>query len=199
MKPIAFLLVLLSFNSFSQDEEQRIKDIRKWYASIESQLENCRVDTLQDFNDSEYVIGGYVEVFGYFDTISNSYIKFEEQASYDWAYAITSYYFHEGQLFFIFTEGSGPGEMYTAEELEITEEELWNRGGEAKTIVAFEERYYYDSDGKCIRKLHKEKEFPSEEEPDLSETVNEKESVDDKDNTLIYQHGLRMLQEFVQD
>ena len=147
------------------------------------------------FYDDNYNSGGSTEIEGYYDTITKEIIKVVEMTYYDWAEDETAYYYRQGQLFFIYSKGNSPGEMYTAQELEITEEELWERGGEAKSLNFYEDRYYYH-DKKCIRHLNKSKLISVEDEADLSEVPNEKIKIEEKVVLSIQSHGYKLFQEF---
>ena len=196
MKHLLLTLLIVPALSFSQTEEDRIKDIRSWYKEVEGNLENCIKIPLTMFYDSEYVRGGSTEIEGYYDTINKVIIKIVERTYYDWAEDATSYYFHDKEMFFIFSTGSGPGEMYTAEELGVSEEELWEMGGEAKTLNYYQDRYYYQNE-KCIRHLNKAAEISSEEEVDMSKVENEKQTIDIKETLSLQHHGYKMFKEFM--
>ena len=191
MKVLSLLLFIIPMMTLAQSEEESVKQIRKWYKEVEDRLDQCIKVPVTMFYDEDYVNGGSTEIEGYFDTINKSFIKIIETTYYDWAEDITSYYFHNGELFFIFQKGSHAGEMYTAEELKLTEEELWQSGGEAKTMIFYEKRNYFNK-GICIRNLSKRKEVGSEEDGDLKEVDHEKIATDDPDAAAIYKHGLKI-------
>lgn len=196
MKAFSFFLIALLLSpctSLSQTDPspERIKEIRAWYKDVENRLSNCIRIPVTMFYDSDYVSGGSTEMEGYVDTTNNEIIKIVEHTYYDWAEDESSFYYHEGELFFIFSAGNTPGEMYTAEELGVSEQKLWEMGGEAKTLRYYEERYYFESD-KCIQHLHKEFEVPTGEAPPLKEVDSEPFSLDDSSIPLLYNHGLKM-------
>ncbi len=103
------------------------------------------------------------------------------------------YYIKDGVLFFIFSKGYNPGEMYTAEELEISDEELWQMGGEAKTLKAFEKRIYF-SKGEIIRYLTKDKTFSANTSDfGMSNMDNEAGDIDKLDGQMLNKHVLKMI------
>ncbi|MEX1002606.1 MAG: hypothetical protein WDZ35_10870 [Crocinitomicaceae bacterium] len=183
------VLTLFLFPSvIGYGNEEDIQQIKEWYKQIEDNLDNCVKVPLTAFYDEDYVTGGSSDLEGYIDTTTNQLVKIIEHTYYDWAEDVNSYYFHEGNLFFIFSHGNYPGEMYTAEELEISEDELWQRGGEAKTINYYERRVYYKS-AVCIRHQYKEKEYDVEAQPDLKLEKNDEPPLADDATKDLFKHG----------
>ena len=129
--------------------EKQIADIRTWYSEVEAVLERCIVVTAGSS------AGPNAEVTGYYDTISQSFVKVVDQYMGDWNEGIYSYYFHEGELFFLFEEVYTTDGTYSAEELGITDEELWRRGPQPKSLLFTQERKYF-RDNECIQHLTKQ-------------------------------------------
>ena len=185
-KWILILFLPISFLSYGNEED--IQQIKTWHKQIEDNLSKCVKIPLTVFYDEDYVTGGSNDLEGYFDTTTNQLVKIVEHTYYDWAEDENAYYFHDGNLFFVFSSGSYPGEMYTAEELETIEDELWQRGGEAKTINYYERRIYYKA-AICIKHLYKEKEYDVEETPNLSSTENGEPPLIDAATIDLFKHG----------
>lgn len=180
MRPLVILLLIIPFVSFAQTEEERITAIRKWFKETESKLKACKQFTYQDLQDPDYVTGGSSDQVVYFDTATNQIIKITEYIYYDWAYTETSWYFNQSKCYFVFEKSSSVKDMYTAEELGMTDEEFWQSGGEAKTMEHTENRLYFNKEGKCIRYLVKNKVVSADESsPDMSEVKNEKDDPTD--------------------
>ncbi|MBD3635889.1 MAG: hypothetical protein HUJ25_00995 [Crocinitomicaceae bacterium] len=196
MKSLIALFLFTSFVLTAQTNEDRIEEIRSLYKDVESRLKNCREIPLTLFYDEDYVTGGSTETVGYYDTTKKELIKITETSYYDWAEDVTSYYFHKGELFFIFSKGNSRGEMYTADELGISEDELWESGGEAKTLIYYENRYYF-LDKTCIRHLSKEVEIDADKEGDLSKVENEKADAASKDIIKMNTHGYKLYRQFI--
>lgn len=176
-------------NSFSQNDS-RIDTIRTWFKQIESHSKSQTIQLFHDIENPNYVKGGSSEVIFYFDSLSGNISKVVETTYYDWHESKTSWYFNDAKCFFIFDESNGAEEMYTAEELNITEEELWQRGGEAKTIIFTENRIYFDENGNCIRYLNKEKTVESSQtEADMSSIKNKSLEVNDPYCSELKDHG----------
>lgn len=143
-------------SSNAQDSfDEQINTIKKWYSEVEANVAACRVVKMDDWVDEDEYSGYTPAYTFYLDKETGACIKFVEYGAADWHEITKSYYFHEGELFFVFETGYFPGEMMTAEELEISEEELWEMGGEAKTLRGFENRIYFWK-GKTIQFLSKE-------------------------------------------
>ncbi|MCB9224066.1 MAG: hypothetical protein H6582_07830 [Crocinitomicaceae bacterium] len=194
MRLIFFLFISMSFLASSQSTEDRVKTIREWYKETEGKIKNCIQLPLTDINDPNYVVGGSYDIIAYYDSASHQIIKIVEETYYDWAVNKTSWYFKKGECFFIFNEFNGAKEMYTAEELEITEEEYWQRGGEAKTVEFNEDRMYYNSEGKCIRYLNKNTVVPaSETQPNMKDVSNETLDENDTYCVELKDHGIYIL------
>jgi len=166
---VAFL-ILISFISIGQTEDESVSKIRKWFKATEANLESCVQVKLNDWEADTYYSGYTPEFIGFYDTTKNELIKVDRYGAADWHELWTSYYFKDGKLFFIFERGYTPGEMYTAKDLGITEEELWERGQDAKTCEAFETRAYYVND-KVVRYLKKEQEVSVESKIKVSSEV----------------------------
>lgn len=78
--------------------------------------------------------------------------------------------------------------MYDAKELGITEQELWERGGEAKTLEHFEQRVYLE-ESKVIRCLYKSGKFdPNLDKPSLRKLENENCDYSDSELENIQRH-----------
>lgn len=196
MKKILFLLIFLPIGSFTQNADDQIKQIRTWYKEVESKLDQCKIIKLYDFYDEDFVTGGSSEAMCFYDTINNEIIKIIEETYYDWAIDRSSYYYHDGDIFFVFSEGNSPGEMYSADELGISEEELWERGGEAKTLNYYQDRFYYHADV-CIRHLNKALELSAEaEEPTFKEVDNETQKIDNEFTHSLMKHAINLYLEF---
>lgn len=191
MKLLFTLFFSITFVTYSQSEDKKVKEIRSWYSDVESRLSQCIRVPITMFYDKDYVNGGSTEIEGFYDTINKEFIKIVEVTYYDWSEDVVSYYFHEGNLFFIFQEGSHAGQLYTADELDVTEQELWESGGEAKTMIFYENRYYYAEEA-CIRHLQKSIEVAVEETPDLKEIKNKKAKTDDEITADLRKHGMKL-------
>lgn len=154
-KYFTIVLLLMSGLLIAQNPEEPVSIIRKQYADVESRLEYCLVIEEMDWVDEEDYEGGVPLINGFFDPKKDNYIKITEELAGDWMERITSYYLIDGKVFFVFVKGYYAQDMFTAEELSTTEERLWERGGEAKTLLAHESRLYI-SDDKVILHLEKE-------------------------------------------
>lgn len=169
---IALLLFVMPASLWAQEED--IANIRKWYKSVEGRLKTSEVKKLMDFEDTIQYSGMAGEVEAWYDANEKQYIKIVENGYADWHMEKASFYFKDGEVFFIFIETESAGEMYTAEELGVTDEELWQSGGEAKTMNYTQERIYI-KDNKCIRYLVKEKDFPAEDKEHSLKDVKNKD------------------------
>lgn len=174
----AMFSVLFSTSILAQDIEDDIKQIRKWYGEVESKMKECQKMNLEDYTQLED-IDGPMEVLAYYHPATDKFLKIEFRVFADWHEEVSQYYLNNEQLFFEYTTGNSADEMYTAEELNITEQEFWERGGEAKTISYSQYRTYY-KDGEVIRFLSKFKTVKSEDPaPDFSKMENVTEAVND--------------------
>lgn len=178
MRRSIFLLsiLLVLFNSTiivaQDDTENHIEKIRKWYAEIEDQCKACKKI------ETGWNSGPNCTLTGYYDENCKQYIKLVISMSDDWYEATESYFLHDGKLFFIFEDGYNGGEFYEASELDLTDEEYWQQGREAKTLEYFQERKYF-ADGLCLRYLVKNKSIPVEErnEFNINNVPNEEKFV----------------------
>ncbi len=178
---IILALLLASPSVHAQTEVEQIIQIRKWYAEVESNLEQCQVVTMNDYTDPDIYEGYLPEIKAWYDKENKNFIKIQHMGLADWHEKTSYCYLNNGTLFFIYTTGYSPDKMYTAEELNLTEEELWEMGGEVKTIDYYEARIYFVNK-EIIRHLTKHKSFPeSESDHDLSEVKNEKVAIDEGD------------------
>ena len=192
---VYLIAILLSFPFLimAQSVEDEINTIRKWYGKVEGKLTNCQVVELSDWVDDEDYSGYMPEITGYYDKDLDQFIKIVEIGYADWHEITKMYYLNNGELFFIFMKGYYAGEMYTAEELGISEEEFWQMGGEAKNLDAFEERIYFSNE-KIIRYLIKEKTFPvNEANFNMSDIDNEKGNIEKLDSQRMSKHVQKML------
>lgn len=183
MRTILLTILLASpILLFSQTEEETVKKIRSWYKETEASLADCRVIHMNDWEAQGDYDGFTPEFTAYFDTVKREFIKILQYGGGDWYEEWTSYYLRNNELFFIFSKGYTPGEMYTAQELNVTEEELWEMGQEAKTLSAFETRIYYNGTD-VIRYLTKDKEVSAEGEYSLKDVKNEKQEIPSAEGT----------------
>lgn len=195
MKAYLLIFILVPILSYSQSTDDRIKEIRSLYKDVESRLANCIKIPITMFYDEDYITSGSSEMEGYYDTTSRELIKIVEHTYYDWAESEVSFYFNKGDLFFVYDRGNTPGEMYTAEELGMTEQELWESGGEAKSLEYYENRYYFEG-RTCIQHKSKNKEILIDDDPDLSEVPNEKMDATEVGIIDINKHGYKLFREF---
>ena len=196
---IAHYLLLLLLPSFliAQTTDDKIKNIRSWYKDVEENLTRCTVIELTDWVDEQEYFG-YNPVFkGYYNAENKQFIKIEEKGMADWHEVTKMYYLKGGVLFFVFIKGYNADEMYTAEELGISETEFWQRGGEAKNLKAYEERIYL-AENKTIRYLKKEKIFSTGEQNfDMSDLNNENRNTNEIDTQRIISYVNRILNAIV--
>jgi hypothetical protein len=189
-----FILFLFSsaFFSFSQKEQNQIEEIKSWYKEIESNLKNCAIVKNPSFWDDNYPTGSTLDLVGYYDSTKGYFVKIITYSGGDWHEEWNSYYFNDSILFFIYSRGYTPGEYYTAEEMEMSEEEYWQSGGECKNLDAFEQRLYY-ADKKCIRFLSKNEIVKDyDENIALTDTKNVTEDPSAENYTRIANHAAAM-------
>ncbi len=176
-----FLIVLFlnsaSFQLFSQGTESDIQQIRGWYAEVEGLLNDCEEIDLADYTAFE--VDGPTEIKAFYHPESNKIIKIVMTIFQDWHEESNQHYLKDHQLFFTFTDGYFADEMYTAEELDMDEDQYFMNGGEAKTLAYYQYRTYYKKK-EVIRFLSKEKVIAvSDDRPDLSKIPNVTESIKD--------------------
>jgi len=194
MKILFLLLVLFSNQLISQTTEESILEIRKMYKETENVLNICEIINSNDWIDEEQYNGYTPEITAYYDTRRKEIVKIVEYGAGDWHESTTSYYLREGKLFFVFIESYSPEEMFTGEELGMTEEELHESGGEAKTLDYYEGRIYI-KDWVVIRDLTKHKIMSaSEGDPSLKEIKNEQEEIFPGNYEGVFSHLEKMLE-----
>lgn len=176
---VGFIFSLVTTNVlFAQSGKEQTKLIRQWYGEIESSLTTYKIVKLNDYSDPDIYEGYSPEIKGWYNEDVKQFVKIEHTGMADWHEEIHNIYLRDEQPFFIYTKGYSAGEMYTAEDLNVTEEELWEMGGKPKTIDHFESRIYF-SDKKVIEHLTKRKSFSSlEDDVNLSDVKNEKAPID---------------------
>jgi hypothetical protein len=165
------LMILFLTQSSTQDD--RIDQIRAWYKEIEGKLSSC---TLIE-TEGEYFEGTVPEVKGWYDNVTNQFIKIEAYMGADNHEETIMYYLNNGIVFFTFTQGTGVDEFYTAEEMNMSEEEYYESGMEAKTYDSWEDRRYFH-DRKCIRNLHRSKVYKTSETLSFKGVENEDAEID---------------------
>lgn len=177
MKTFSFGLttILGLFLLSSSTESDRIDQIRTWFKEIEGKLANCEIVEIE----GDYVDGSVPLATGWFDPITNQFIKLDLYTARDHHEEYAEHYLHNGELFFSFVYGNGVREFFTAEEMEMDEEAYYDSGMEVKTYEGFELRYYYE-DGKTIRTMEKRKTFGPDDEPTMDGASN-KEIVDEEE------------------
>ncbi|MBN1500552.1 MAG: hypothetical protein JW982_10365 [Spirochaetes bacterium] len=162
--------------------ENDILKIRKQYQEIESNIKNL------DKMESEGITG-------YYDPENKQLVKITTALLRDWYEENCSFYFHEGELFFIFIERCSGEEMFTTEELGITEEQLWQSGWEAKTLKFSQDRIYVKKN-KCIRYLSREKVLPvSNTNPELYKVKDHEVNPSEYDISII-ETGILLFKNF---
>jgi hypothetical protein len=196
MNKLVVLLLFIPILTNAQDTEDRIKNIRAWYKDIESRLDKCVEIPFTMYYDENYDKGGSSDLMGYYDTVSMELIKVVEHNYMDWAEDISSYYYYKGDLFFIYQNGYTPGEMFTATELGISDDELWESGGEAKTLEHYQNRYYF-LDKNCIQYLHKEAEVDIDKEADLKDVEHKELSTESSDIVMLNHNGYRFYEQLM--
>ncbi len=179
MRTLILLLFMGPLVAFGQTSSEKVKQIRTWYAESEKLASSCTIVKMNDWADPDQYEGYSPEYTAWYDKNTKTFVKISETGGGDWHETTTSYHLNKGKLFFIFSKGYTPGTMYTAKELNMTEEELWQSGGEAKTLNAFEHRWYV-WESTVFKTLVKDKEFTAKngtfdmvEKFNLSDVKNE--------------------------
>ena len=179
MKSIYLFIILFSFSQqfVSQTTEESITEIRKMYKETENVLKNCDTIISNEWTDDAYYNGLTSTITAYYDKRRKEIVKIVEYGGGDWHEEKASYYLRDGKLFFAFIEANSADEMYTGKELAMSDEELHESGGEAKSMNYSEVRLYI-TDWQVIRDLTKQKTFPiSESNISLKEVENVKQDV----------------------
>jgi len=157
-------LLLLS----SSTQNDRIDQIRTWYKEVEGKLKDCQIVEVE----GDYVDGAAQMVTGWFDPVTNQFLKVDMYMGWDHHEETAQHYLHNGELFFTFVQGNGVKEFFTAEEMDVDEDTYYESGMEVKTYEGYEFRYYYE-DSKTIRALEKRKTFRADDEPTMDGASNE--------------------------
>jgi len=140
-----FLFNNLLYAQQSDIIKLRIKEIKNWYAEIQSiGLKNCRTKSYIEYSYSPYPEKKPFTQNVSICNINNLYaVKKGNFYGDHWGRTILVYY-KNGKIFFVFETGGGEGQLY-------------------------ETRYYCDSEEKIIQELHRE----SEEYAELKEPQSE--------------------------
>ena len=195
-KFISFGLIVFFLSSFigqAQNEVEDIAQIKKWYQTIEENLDNCITYKVDEFVHDDNSGENSSELLAFFDKETNQFVKLVEYTAGEWHEQWMSYYFNNGTLFFIFVEGYYGGDYYSAEELDLEEEEYYQMGLEPKNLDAYEERFYF-SQNECIEYLTKSKTINIDAPRDLSNIKNEDGDLYDIDYNYYSKHAANMLQ-----
>ena len=83
---------------------------------------------IDEYYSEEFDGGASQQVQGW-RSPKDEFIKIVFTESADWHEESTSFYLKDNELFFVFIKGYYAGEMYTPEELNISEEEYYQNGG----------------------------------------------------------------------
>jgi len=173
---LLLLLFIFSQQVISQTSEESIAKVRKMYKETENVLKTCKIIKSTDWVDEDQYNGYTPEITAYYDPRRKEIVKIVEYGAADWHEYRSSYYLRGGNLFFVFIESNSADEMFTADEMNMSEEELHESGGEAKTMNYSEERIYL-LNWKVIRDLTKQKVVDVSEEPNLKEIKNKEEVI----------------------
>jgi hypothetical protein len=189
---ILLLTLLHGGLAAGQTTEETLTKIRKWYVETEGRQNGCVVNEVYDWFDETAAEGSNVTLKGYYDNSESSYIKIVETLGGPYYEESKEYFMRQGELFFYYSKGYRADQYYTAEESGMTEEEMLDYGAQAKTLLAFEHRIYFQK-GEVIKHLIKERVYPADESDfDMSSQGYIKGDLESLDGSAFVEHVEQM-------